>query len=262
MNISVTPEDKLLNVDYYMTISKRELDGMEVSRKELRDMTLEELWALFPIELVPHRAEWREWAKEEIALLSGLLSAFSPVISHIGSTAIPNIWAKSIVDILVEVPMSVGINVIMDEMEREKIDRMRDGDRNKIEAVGGYTTVMENRAEMWQGLKALMGENGYICMSESVERMSFNKGYTPDGYADRVFHIHFHNVGDNDEVYFRDYLIAHPEIAKEYEGLKLSLLPEYRNNRDGYTGAKTDFVRRITAMAKSEGKLNQHSSIV
>ncbi|MDE5880545.1 MAG: GrpB family protein, partial [Muribaculaceae bacterium] len=162
----------------------------------------------------------------------------------------------------VEVPMSVGINVIMDEMGREKIDGMRGGDRNKIEVVGGYPTVMGNRAEMWQGLKALMEENGYICMSESEERMSFNKGYTPEGYAERVFHIHFHNVGDNDEVYFRDYLIAHPEIAKDYEALKLSLLPECRNNRDGYTEAKTDFVRRITAMAKSEGKLNQHSSIV
>ncbi|MDE6770195.1 MAG: GrpB family protein [Muribaculaceae bacterium] len=235
-----------------MEVSKKELDGMEVVRKELRDMTLEELWALFPIELVPHRAEWVEWAKEEIVLLSGLLSAFSPIISHIGSTAIPNIWAKPIVDILVEVPMSVDINVIMDEMGSERIDGMRDGDRNKIEVVGGYPTVMENRAEMWQRLKALMEDNGYIRMSESAGRMSFNKGYTPEGYAERVFHIHFHNVGDNDEVYFRDYLIAHPEIAKDYEALKLSLLPEYRNNRDGYTEAKSDFVRRITAMAKSE----------
>ena len=97
-----------------------------------------------------------------------------------------------------------------------------------------------------------MEDAGYICMSVSDIRMSFNKGYTPYGYADKVFHIHFHTVGDNDEIYFRDYLIANPGIAKEYEKLKLSLLPEYRNNRDGYTDAKGEFVRHVIDLAKQE----------
>lgn len=35
------------------------------------------------------------------------------------------------------------------------------------------------------------------------------------------------------------------EVAKEYEKLKLSLLPKYKNDRDGYTEAKTDFIKRI-----------------
>ena len=95
-----------------------------------------------------------------------------------------------------------------------------------------------------------MDSNGYICMSESGSRLSFNKGYTPQGYADKVFHIHFHRIGDNDENFFRDYLIANPKIAREYEKLKLSLLPEFSNNRDGYTEAKTEFVRHVTEKAK------------
>ena len=197
---------------------------MTVVRKELKDMTLEELWALFPIVLVPHKLEWKEWAEEEIAFLGDLLSDFSPVINHIGSTAIPTIWAKPIIDILVEVPYEENNNSPSEIRERIK-------DKERI--------------------KELMEGNGYICMSESGDRMSFNKGYTPEGYAERVFHIHFHRVGDNDEVYFRDYLIKHPEVAKEYEVLKLGLLPEYRNNRDGYTEAKPDFVSNITAIAKS-----------
>lgn len=90
-----------------------------------------------------------------------------------------------------------------------------------------------------------MEDEGYICMSESACRMSFNKGYTPDGYAEKVFHIHFHISGDHDEVYFRDWLTSHPADAKEYEELKLSLLPRYRHDRDGYTEAKTAFIRRI-----------------
>ena len=63
--------------------------------------------------------------------------------------------------------------------------------------------------------------------------------------------IHCHTIGDNDEIVFRDYLIAHSEAAKEYERLKLSLLPEYKHDRDGYTDAKTEFVRKIVWLAKN-----------
>lgn len=170
-------------------------------------MTLEELWELFPIVLTPHNPQWSVWAEEEMRLLSSLLVKYHPIISHIGSTAIPDIQAKPIVDILVEV--SPGIE--------------------------------------WLPIIEILERNGYICMSESGSRISFNKGYTPSGYADKVFLVHVHRTGDNDEILFRDYLIAHSESAKEYETLKLSLLPEYRNNRDGYTEAKTEFVKKIVS---------------
>lgn len=65
-------------------------------------------------------------------------------------------------------------------------------------------------------------------MSFPDNRMSFNKGYTPAGYADKVFHVHVHRIGDNEEILFRDYLLAHPEYAEEYEKLKLSLLSKYK----------------------------------
>lgn len=170
-------------------------------------MTLEELWELFPIVLTPHNPQWSVWAEKEMRLLSSLLVKYHPIISHIGSTAIPDIQAKPIVDILVEVSPEIEWQPIIERLER----------------------------------------NGYICMSESGTRISFNKGYTHAGYADKVFHVHVHRIGDNDEILFRDYLIAHPESAKEYETLKLSLLPEYRNNRDGYTEAKTEFVKKIVS---------------
>lgn len=170
-----------------------------------------ELWELFPIVLSPYNPQWPEWAKEEIDTLSGLLSAYTPIISHIGSTAIPNIQAKPIIDILVEISPDIDWQLIKNEMELA----------------------------------------GYICMSVTDTRMSFNKGYTPRGYAEKVFHIHIHAIADNDEIYFRDYLLTHPYVAREYETLKLGLLPKYRNNRDGYTEAKTDFVKRITDLAKA-----------
>ena len=66
-------------------------------------MSLAELWQLFPIVLAPWSPLWEVWAKEEIQNLSALLAEYSPIISHIGSTAIPGIQAKPIIDILVEI---------------------------------------------------------------------------------------------------------------------------------------------------------------
>ena len=97
-----------------------------------------------------------------------------------------------------------------------------------------------------------MERNGYICMSISEKRMSFNKGYTPDGFAEKVYHVHIRTAGDNDEIYFRDYLREHPEAAHQYGLLKQSLLPKYKHDRDGYTEAKSEFVRKITEIAKRE----------
>ena len=49
---------------------------------------------------------------------------------------------------------------------------------------------------------------------KSDTRVSFNKGYTKYGFAERVFHIHIRLSGDNDELYFRDYMNDHYHLAK------------------------------------------------
>ena len=87
-------------------------------------------------------------------------------------------------------------------------------------------------------------------MSQSENGLSFNKGYTENGFAERVFHLHLRYAGDNNELYFRDYLIEYPEVAKVYEELKLSLWKKYEHNRDAYTNAKTEFVKIYTEKAK------------
>ena len=69
-------------------------------------------------------------------------------------------------------------------------------------------------------------------------------------FADKVYHIHLRFSGDNDEIYFRDYLNAHPDVAKEYETLKLQLWRKYEHNRDAYTDAKTEFIFKWTAKAR------------
>ena len=77
--------------------------------KRLLEMTLEELWELFPIELTEHRSEWAaQYAQMEARLLGILPSRAVVRISHIGSTAVAGIWAKPIVDVLVEIEEGAG----------------------------------------------------------------------------------------------------------------------------------------------------------
>ena len=177
--------------------------------KKLSEMTLEELWQLFPIRLTEYQPCWQEWYAEESDFLKKILPD-GVKIHHIGSTALGTIWAKPIVDILVEIPQYSDFTA--------------------------YKTLLVN--------------GGYICMSEEKNRLSFNKGYTEKGFAERVFHLHLRYAGDNDEVYFRDYLMENPDIAQEYEALKLTLWKEFEFNRDGYTNAKTEFVRTYTQKAR------------
>lgn len=178
--------------------------------KKLSEMKLEELWQLFPIFLTKHQDCWKDWYIEEEILLKPLLPQTAKIY-HIGSTAISNIWAKPIIDVLVEVSKECNLSDV----------------------------------------KNILVNNGYICMTQSADRISFNKGYTENGFAERVFHLHLRYIGDNDELYFRDYLNEFPNIANQYEIMKLRLWKEYEYNRDGYTNAKSDFIKKYTSEAKS-----------
>lgn len=179
--------------------------------RPLEEMSVAELWELFPITLCNYDARWSFWADEEMALLSECLAGLSRRITHVGSTAVPGMISKPIVDILIEV----------------------DADAD------------------WTPVKSRLLASGYICMSESSRRISFNKGYTPRGYSERVFHVHVVRSGDNDEIAFRDYLRRHPDAAREYGRLKIRLLEKYGRDRDGYTAAKSDFVAEIVGLARS-----------
>lgn len=180
-------------------------------QKKLSQMTLEELWQLFPIILTEPDPRWIMWYAEEEALLQDVMPANLAVrISHIGSTAIHGIWAKPIVDILVEAAS--------------------DADLAQADAP--------------------LALAGFRRMHAEENRRSYNKGYTEQGFAEKVFHLHLVRTGEQPELLFRDYLNKHPYEAKAYEALKLSLWKRYEHDRDGYTHAKADFVADILHKAK------------
>lgn len=88
-------------------------------------------------------------------------------------------------------------------------------------------------------------------MAQSGRRYSFNKGYTLSGYADRVFHLHLVRTENDDELYFRDWLLTHPADARAYETLKRTLSEQFEHDRDLYTAGKTGFVNRILSQART-----------
>ena len=138
-------------------------------------------------------------------------------IEHFGSTAIPGLAAKPIVDVLVEV----------DSLEETKA---------KIAPV----LEAQGYDYFW---RATHGENGPPFYAWFIKRNSAGV---------RTHHIHMveSDFEHWDRLLFRDYLIADPATAKEYETLKCALARDYPNDRVAYTNRKSEFVVRVTQVAK------------
>ena len=182
----------------------------------LQKMTNEELWALFPIILSEHRAEWTKfYEQEKDTIISALGTKNISRINHIGSTSVPGLIAKPTIDILLEIPTDADI----------------------------------------PSLTAALISAGYICNTQPnnpAPHLMFMKGYTPQGFRGQAVHLHVRFPGDWNELYFRDYLRSHPETAKSYGKLKQNLQLRYEHDRDAYTEAKTDFIHEATRLARKE----------
>lgn len=182
--------------------------------KPLDRMSNEELWQLFPITVGEYNADWPAYYEaEKDSIISSVGADTIVKINHIGSTAVLGLAAKPTIDILLEIAEGTDLDAL-----REKLE-----------------------------------DSGYIFSAQPdkpAPHMMFMKGYTPQGFADRVFHLHIRYPGDWDELRFRDYLISHPDKAKRYGELKLRLMEEFRHDRDGYTKAKSGFIYECVRKAR------------
>lgn len=187
--------------------------------KQLSEMSLEELWQLFPIELTKYNPDWPFWYKEEETALNSLLKNNIKRIDHIGSTSVKGLISKPIVDILLQILPTTNITE----------------------------------------LKYILANSNWLLMNEQTSpdfRLDYNKGYTPNGFANKVFHLHIRYPNDYDEIYFRNYLRNNPKVAYEYVALKQSLLKKYKYNRDAYTNAKSDFIISCVKKARTQQTKN------
>lgn len=177
-------------------------------------LSLKRLWQLFPIELSEPNPDWLAWYEEEAHELADLLGDEVVRMSHIGSTSVPGLVAKPIVDIL-------------------------------LELAPGY--------EMDQAIALLEGADWVVMCRDDVDHMiDLNRGYTLRGFSERVFHLHVREPGDWDELVFRDRLRTHAQVAADYVTLKRGLAARYEHDRDAYTDAKGAFVREQVALARRD----------
>jgi len=170
------------------------------------------------VAVVPYDPGWRRlFERERDHLRSCLPDGLVGRIEHFGSTAVPGLAAKPIVDILVEV-----------------------------------VDLEETRRRIAPSLEA----QGY----DYFWRPSSGDG-TPPFYAwfikrdesgVRTHHIHMVEAHFEhwDRLFFRDYLIRHPEVAREYAELKIRLSKVHARDRVAYTTAKSEFIITVTARAK------------
>ena len=163
-----------------------------------------------PVELVSYDAAWPARFEEESAELRRVLAPWlAGPIEHIGSTAIPGLAAKPVIDIM------AGVDSL-------------DGSRAAIAAAAdlGYC-YFPYQAEL----------KHWFCKPSPAFR-THHLHLVPVGspYWSRP-------------IAFRDYLRTHPEVAAEYEALKRRLAAEFRFDREAYTEAKAPFINAVTDRA-------------
>jgi GrpB-like predicted nucleotidyltransferase (UPF0157 family) len=184
------------------------------SDNSLKDMTIGELGKLFPIIITDYSDRWHDLYIAEAKLITdSFLQTDGVKIDHIGSTAIPGLKAKPTIDILMQITEQIDI----------------------------------------QKLKDTFRSLGYLINDHPenpAPHMTFVKGYTKQGFKGQAYHVHIRYHGDWDEIRFRDYLIKNKEIAKEYEILKLELADKYPNDREAYTGSKTEWIEKINNLTR------------
>ena len=156
------------------------------------------------INIEPYNLLWKKYYETERILLDAVYKPILNEIHHIGSISIPNMSAKPIIDILINV---------------SNIERVDQFDSAIIKH--GYTP------------KGEYGMHG---------RRYFYKGDEDE----HTHHIHIFEQGHPDinrHIQFRNYLIRHPDKAKTYSDLKISLAQKYPNDIEQYCWGKNAFTR-------------------
>ena len=165
-----------------------------------------------PIIVVPYDPDWPRQFQREAVAIRAALGELLLEIEHVGSTAVPGLEAKLIIDLIAYVPTF---------------------------------------------------EDGFACVEPLV-----GLGYEADGeygidgrhsfrrYPDGVSTHHLHKCARDPaqprpEVIFRDFLLAHPDAAREYATLKYTLAARHRHERDVYTEAKTAFINDVLRRASA-----------
>ena len=163
------------------------------------------------IYMVPHDPEWRQEFEREAAQITAVLGGGVVTVHHIGSTAIPGIYAKPVLDMLL---------------------------------------VVQNHAELDEK-QVQMEALGYIALGEfGIPGRRYFRRDNAEG--DRTHQVHAFEAGSpqiDRHLAFRNYMIAHPDIARQYSDLKRELAAKHPNDIEAYMDGKDEFIQEIDRQA-------------
>ncbi len=168
------------------------------------------------IHMVPHDLTWRQAFKQEADQIAAALGSNVVAVHHIGSTAIPTIYAKPIIDLLL---------VVQD-----------------LAALDEKQPMMETLGYEALGEFGIPGRRYFRRDNESGDRT-----HQVHAFANGSPQTQRHLAS-------RDYMLAHPDAAQAYSALKRELAAQYPNDSESYMDGKDEFIREIDRRAALQNR--------
>ncbi len=176
-----------------------------------------------PIVVVPYSITWPVRFRIEARLLQVALSALKPAIEHIGSTSVPGLAAKPVIDMLVGVP--------------------------SIDAIRAYADRLSNY--------------GYEYIPEYENALPDRRFFKRMVRGVRTHHVHVVELNGlywKRYLKFRNHLRADPWLAARYAEVKRRLAGRFPDDRDAYTNGKSGFVEAVLAMPARRADVQEFSA--
>ena len=163
------------------------------------------------IYMVPHDPQWRQEFQQKAEQIAAALGNNVVAVHHVGSTAIPAIYAKPVIDLLLVV---------------------RD-----LSALGEQQPLIEALGYEALGEFGIPGRRYFRRDNEAGDRT-----HQVHAFEDGSPQIQRHLA-------FRDYMLAHPDAAQAYSDLKRELAAQYPNDSESYMDGKDEFIKDIDRRA-------------
>jgi len=168
------------------------------------------------VRMVPHDPKWRQEFQQEAARVSAAAGSNVVAVHHMGSTAIPAIYAKPVIDLLLVV---------------------RD-----LAALDEKQPMMEALGYEARGEYGIPGRRFFRRDNERGDRTHQIHAFE-DGSPQIARHLAF-----------RDYMTTRPETAQQYSDLKRELAAKHPNDIEAYMDGKDEFIKEIDKRAAQEGR--------
>lgn len=162
------------------------------------------------VHIIPYSAEWQDLFQKERANILAVFTTSDVQIEHIGSTAVPGLVAKPVIDIMLGAPSLSVIEEHITSLEQR-----------------GYTYVPKYEAEI-----------------------PLRRYFVKSLFDSLRVHLHGVETGSRiwqEHLTFRDTLRSDETLREEYQALKLRLAQEFSNDKAAYTAAKDPFIKAVLA---------------